>query len=47
LIGCTGARTGDTVESILDRAQPGLGGNQVAPRGRAVAVDAVSSRSEN
>ncbi|MGA2374003.1 MAG: diguanylate cyclase [Candidatus Sulfotelmatobacter sp.] len=47
LIGCAGARTGDNVESILDRAQPGLGGNQVALPGRAVAVGAANSRSKN
>ena len=43
--GCAGARTDDTVESILDRAQPALGGNQVAQPGRAVAVGAANSRS--
>ena len=47
LIGCTGARSGDTVESILDRAQPTLGGNQVALPGRAAAVAAANSRSGN
>ncbi|MGC2019495.1 MAG: diguanylate cyclase [Candidatus Sulfotelmatobacter sp.] len=47
LIGCTGARTGDTVESILDRAQPALGGNQVALPARAVAVPAANLRSGN
>jgi hypothetical protein len=47
LIGCAGARTGDTVESILDRAQPGLGGDQVALPGRAIAVGAANSRPGN
>jgi diguanylate cyclase (GGDEF)-like protein/PAS domain S-box-containing protein len=46
-IGCSGARTGDTVESILDRAQPGLGGDQVALPGRAIAVGAANSRPGN
>ncbi|MGB5155426.1 MAG: diguanylate cyclase [Candidatus Sulfotelmatobacter sp.] len=47
LIGCTGARTGDTVESILDRAHPALGGNQAALTARAVAVGAANSRQGN
>ena len=47
LIGCTGARTGDTVESILDRAHPALGGNQAALTARAVAVSAANSRQGN
>ncbi|MFZ0279768.1 MAG: diguanylate cyclase [Candidatus Sulfotelmatobacter sp.] len=47
LIGCTGARIGDTVESILERAQPGFGANQVDLTGRAVAVGAANSRSGN
>ncbi len=42
LIGCTGARTGDTVESILDRARPALGGSQVALPGHAAAVGAAN-----
>ncbi|MGA9543028.1 MAG: diguanylate cyclase [Candidatus Sulfotelmatobacter sp.] len=46
LIGCAGARSGDTVESILDRAQTALGGNQV-PHDRAVAVGAANSRPGN
>jgi PAS domain S-box-containing protein len=47
LIGCSGARTGDTVESILDRARPALGGNEVALPGRAVAAGAADSRPGN
>jgi GGDEF domain-containing protein len=47
LIGCAGARTGDTVESILDRAQPALGGNQVALPSRGVVVGSANSRPGN
>jgi PAS domain S-box-containing protein len=47
LIGCAGARSGDTVESILDRAQPGHGGNQIALPSHTVAVEAANSRAGN
>jgi diguanylate cyclase (GGDEF)-like protein/PAS domain S-box-containing protein len=41
-MGRTGALAGDTVESLLQRAQHALVGNQIAPPARAVAANASS-----
>jgi len=38
-LGCTSARTGDTVESLLQRAQPAVSDLQVAPSVRATAAE--------
>ena len=45
-IGRTGALAGDTVESLLQRAQPALGENQPAP-GRALAAGVAHSSGRN
>jgi hypothetical protein len=38
LLGCTAAMPGDTVESLLQRAQPALTGNQLSLPVRAIAM---------
>lgn len=45
-MGCTGALPGDTVESLLQRAQPALAENQAAP-GRALAVGVAHPSGKN
>jgi hypothetical protein len=45
-MGRTGALAGDTVESLLQRAQPVLGENQAAP-GRALAAGVAHSSGRN